>query len=167
MSLKRRMYWRYSPGCPAQYSAYSFRLGHGRLGCGWRWVPTRGPGQRHGDGPGRARLPAVREGQARGARPAKNRELWKGSANPERSYTAVLDEDLAFVRFVNPGDLRAASVSCAPCHRKQVGEVQTSPMTHGAMLYGVGSVMGASPRSISCPLWCRRSYHFFEGRSRR
>ena len=66
---------------------------------------------------------------------AKNRELWKGSAKPQRSYTAVLAEDLAFVRFVNPGDLRAATLSCAPCHRKQVGEVQTSPMTHGAMLY--------------------------------
>ena len=37
-----------------------------------------------------------------------NRAIWKTSANPERAYTALLDEDLAFVRFVNPGDLRAA-----------------------------------------------------------
>src|SRR6187549_1405421 len=32
----------------------------------------------------------------------KNAELWKSSANPERSYTALLDESAPFVRFVNP-----------------------------------------------------------------
>jgi hypothetical protein len=66
----------------------------------------------------------------------KNADVFRTSANPERSYTALLDEDLAFVRFVNPGDLRAATVSCAPCHRDEVHNVSKSPMTHGAMLYG-------------------------------
>ncbi len=63
-------------------------------------------------------------------------ELWKTSANPERSYTALLDESVPFVRFVNPGDLRAAPLACGPCHREEVRRVSKSPMTHGAMLYG-------------------------------
>jgi len=66
----------------------------------------------------------------------KNSELWKTAANPERSYTALLKEDLDFVRFVNPGDLRAATVACAPCHREEVRNVSKSMMTHGGMLYG-------------------------------
>jgi len=66
----------------------------------------------------------------------KNEQLWKTSANPERSYTALLEEDLAFVRFVNPGDLRAAPQACGPCHREQVRRVSKSMMTHGGMLYG-------------------------------
>ncbi len=65
-----------------------------------------------------------------------NREIWKTSANPERAYTAILDEDLAFVRFINPGDLRAAPQSCGPCHASEVKNVSKSLMTHGAFLYG-------------------------------
>jgi hypothetical protein len=61
--------------------------------------------------------------------------VWRTSANPERSYTALLDEELAFVRFVNPGDLRAAPAACGSCHRKIVRNVSKSPMTHGALLY--------------------------------
>jgi hypothetical protein len=76
-----------------------------------------------------------REALARAHVQPKNPEVWKGSANPERSYAASLDEDLAFVRFVNPGDLRAAPTTCGPCHRRQVREVEKSPMTHGGMLY--------------------------------
>ena len=66
----------------------------------------------------------------------KNAELRKSSANPERSYTALLDENVEFVRFVNPGDLRAAPLACGPCHREEVRRVSKSAMTHGAMLYG-------------------------------
>ncbi len=66
----------------------------------------------------------------------KNPDLFRSSANPERSYAALLDEDVAYVRFVNPGDLRAAPVSCAPCHADAVRNVSKSPMTHGGMLYG-------------------------------
>ena len=65
----------------------------------------------------------------------RNGDVWRTSANPERSYTALLDEDLSFVRFVNPGDLRAAPGACGGCHRKIVRNVSKSPMTHGAMLY--------------------------------
>ncbi len=66
----------------------------------------------------------------------KNADVWSSAANPERSYTALLDESLDFVRFVNPGDLRAAPTACAPCHREEVRNVSKSMMTHGGMLYG-------------------------------
>jgi hypothetical protein len=63
-------------------------------------------------------------------------ERWTSSGNPERSYTALLDEDLAFVRFVNPGDLRAAALACGACHADAVFNNHKSMMTHGGMLYG-------------------------------
>jgi hypothetical protein len=62
--------------------------------------------------------------------------IWRSAANPVRSYTAFLDEDLAFVRFVNPGDLRAVPQTCAPCHPDEARTVPKSMMTHGGMLYG-------------------------------
>ena len=65
----------------------------------------------------------------------RNPGIWKSGANPERSYTALLEESLDFVRFVNPGDLRAAPTSCAPCHKEEVRHVSKSMMTHGGMLY--------------------------------
>ena len=65
-----------------------------------------------------------------------NGGLFKTAANPERSYAALLDEDVDFVRFINPGDLRAAPISCGPCHPSEVRNVSKSMMTHGAMLYG-------------------------------
>jgi len=66
----------------------------------------------------------------------KDKKVWQGAANPQRSYTALLNESLDFVRFVNPGDLRAATISCAPCHKEEVRAVSKSLMTHGGMLYG-------------------------------
>jgi hypothetical protein len=65
-----------------------------------------------------------------------NRDVFKTAANPERAYTALLQEDLPFVRFVNPGDLRAAPSACGPCHKTEVHNVSKSMMTHGGMLYG-------------------------------
>src|SRR5262249_44481867 len=45
-------------------------------------------------------------------------EAWPCSANPVRSYTLLNHESPEFVRFVNPGDLRVAHLSCgtASCH---------------------------------------------------
>ena len=59
-------------------------------------------------------------------------------ADPERSYTDWLREDWNYVRFVNPGDLRVAEKTCGSsgCHTAEVRRVQTSMMTHGAMLWG-------------------------------
>jgi hypothetical protein len=66
----------------------------------------------------------------------RDQKLFADSRNPERSYTGLLDESRAFVRFVNPGDLRVAGESCGMCHAKIVEKVATSTMTHSAMLYG-------------------------------
>ena len=65
-------------------------------------------------------------------------DAWRSSANPERSYTLLNRESPEFVRFINPGDLRAAPMSCGArgCHPSEVANVQKSMMTHGAMLWG-------------------------------
>ncbi len=62
----------------------------------------------------------------------------RSSANPERAYTSWLRENWDYVRFVNPGDLRVAEKTCGTsgCHTAEVRKVQTSMMTHGAMLWG-------------------------------
>ncbi len=61
-----------------------------------------------------------------------------GSAGPVRAYAGWLRLDWDYVRFVNPGDLRVAEKTCglAGCHTAEVRKVQTSMMTHGAMLWG-------------------------------
>lgn len=80
-------------------------------------------------------------------------EAWRTAANPIRSYTLLNQESPAFVRFVNPGDLRIAHISCgtAGCHPQQTLQVRKSMMTHGAMLWGAalynnGSVPFKWPR---------------------
>jgi len=61
-----------------------------------------------------------------------------GSANPVRVYTKWLKEDVEYIKFVNPGDLRVAAQTCgrSGCHTAEVQRVRTSMMTHGAMLWG-------------------------------
>ncbi len=68
----------------------------------------------------------------------RNRENARSSANPTRAYTQWLNEDWNYTRFVNPGDLRVAEKTCGTsgCHTAEVRKVQTSMMTHGAMLWG-------------------------------
>lgn len=65
-------------------------------------------------------------------------EGWNRSANPVRSYTLLNHERPEFVRFVNPGDLRVAHLSCGTtnCHPRETLEVKKSMMTHGCMLWG-------------------------------
>lgn len=81
------------------------------------------------------------------------REAWPSSANPVRSYTLLNHERPEFTRFVNPGDLRVAQLSCgtAGCHAKEVSYVRKSMMTHGCMLWGAalynnGSIPNKMPR---------------------
>ena len=64
-------------------------------------------------------------------------EIWATSANPVRTYTLLNHERPEFIRFVNPGDLRIAHISCGTsgCHPREVLEVRKSMMTHGAMLW--------------------------------
>ena len=60
------------------------------------------------------------------------------SANPQRLYAQWLRENYAYVRFVNPGDLRVAAETCgtAGCHAAEVLRVKTSMMTYGGLLWG-------------------------------
>jgi hypothetical protein len=59
-------------------------------------------------------------------------------ANPERTNTLLARESWEFVRFINPGDLRVVSKTCAgsACHEIESKNVARSMMTHGAMLWG-------------------------------
>jgi hypothetical protein len=65
-------------------------------------------------------------------------DAWPSSANPVRSYALLNHESPEFIRFVNPGDLRVAALSCgtAGCHPREVLQNQKSMMTHGCMLWG-------------------------------
>ena len=59
-------------------------------------------------------------------------------AAPVRAYADWLKEDAAYIRFVNPGDLRVVDQTCgtAGCHVSEARRVRSSMMTHGAMLWG-------------------------------
>jgi hypothetical protein len=66
----------------------------------------------------------------------RNRKLWKSTANPEQLNAAWLKESDEFIRFINPGDFRAADISCGKCHEREVMWMKKSMMTHGGMLWG-------------------------------
>src|SRR4051794_2834094 len=70
-------------------------------------------------------------------------EIWeKDSArNPEIQQVATLKENVDYIRFINPGDLRAAQASCGACHNTDAEEhivdrVKKSMMANGQMLWG-------------------------------
>lgn len=69
----------------------------------------------------------------------RNRALWTSSANPPRTYTALLDEPAEFVRFINPGDLRVARETCGRCHMQQTAAVPRSTMTTSAVFWAAVS----------------------------
>ncbi len=58
------------------------------------------------------------------------------SGNPERSYTLLNREAPEFVRFVNPGDLRAAREACGACHLAVIEASERSLMATNAMFWG-------------------------------
>jgi hypothetical protein len=65
-------------------------------------------------------------------------KLWKSTANPSELHALWNKESDEFVRFVNPGDFRAADLSCGTtdCHPREVAWNKKSTMTHGGMLWG-------------------------------
>src|SRR5262245_6146587 len=65
-------------------------------------------------------------------------QFWTSSANPVRSYALLNHESPEFVRFVNPGDLRVAHISCgtAGCHPREVQTNRKQIMSTGCMLWG-------------------------------
>lgn len=66
----------------------------------------------------------------------KNPEFWRTSANPPNANVVLNHESPEFIRFINPGDLRAAEKACGLCHGDIVKRVGHSMMNHGAMLWG-------------------------------
>lgn len=85
--------------------------------------------------------------------PPRFADAWSTTANPVRTYTLLNHERPEFIRFVNPGDLRVAHISCGTtsCHPKEVLQNRKSMMTHGCMLWGAalynnGSVPFKAPR---------------------
>ena len=64
-------------------------------------------------------------------------KIWISSANPVRPFADWLRESKDYIKFVNPGDLRVVQETCGRvgCHVKEAHAVQTSMMTHGAMLW--------------------------------
>jgi hypothetical protein len=58
------------------------------------------------------------------------------SANPQVPAGMTLKESVDYIRFVNPGDLRASKASCYSCHANMVDNVERSMMAHGGMLWG-------------------------------
>lgn len=63
---------------------------------------------------------------------------WPTAGNPERTWTLLNHESPDYIRFVNPGDLRVAHLSCGTvgCHPKEVHTNRKQIMTSGAMLWG-------------------------------
>jgi hypothetical protein len=66
----------------------------------------------------------------------RNPELWKTTATPERLNALWLKESDEYIRFINPGDFRAADLACGKCHEREVIWMKKSMMTHGGMLWG-------------------------------
>jgi hypothetical protein len=90
-------------------------------------------------------------------------EIWQTAAgkltaaNPEISGASTLEEHQDFIRFVNPGDLRAAEVACGACHNTPadnflVNRVRKNMMTHGGMLWGAASYNNGT-HSVKDPLF--------------
>jgi hypothetical protein len=73
--------------------------------------------------------------------PPRHPEAWPTSAKPVRTYTLLNHESPEFIRFINPGDLRIAHISCgtADCHPKEVLQVRKSMMTNGCMLWNAAA----------------------------
>jgi hypothetical protein len=95
-------------------------------------MPEGSKGERPWDS---AYLAAMGSAHVRPRYPAE----WASSANPERSFTLLNREDPAFVRFVNPGDLRVAHLACGGCHPREVAFVRRSLMTTSAHLWGAAT----------------------------
>ena len=64
---------------------------------------------------------------------------WPAAANPERSYTLLNKEATEYVRFVNPGDFRAAEAACGACHADVIDQSKRSLHATGAMFWAAAA----------------------------
>ncbi len=62
--------------------------------------------------------------------------FWLTSANPPNVVQIYNHENPEWIRFVNPGDLRIAEISCGLCHMDSIKHVANNLMAHGAHLWG-------------------------------
>ena len=68
----------------------------------------------------------------------RNKELFKGSANPSSTYGALNLESPEFIRFMNPSDLRVADKACGDCHQPIVDAARRSIMATNPMVFHAG-----------------------------
>jgi hypothetical protein len=87
----------------------------------------------HGGNPGRGL--AISEAHVLPRHP----DVWTSSANPPNSNVALNHESPEFIRFINPGDLRAAKAACGLCHGDIVDRAGNSMMNHGGMLWNAAA----------------------------
>ncbi len=68
----------------------------------------------------------------------RNRNIFKkdSSRTPEQIAALWNKESDEFIRFINPGDFRAADLACGKCHEREVMWMKKSTMTHGGVLWG-------------------------------
>jgi hypothetical protein len=71
----------------------------------------------------------------------RDKAFWNypSSANPKQSYSHLNSEPAAFIRFINPGDLRVARDACGACHLSIIQAQERSLMSTSAMLWGGAS----------------------------
>lgn len=114
---------------PSMHTTGTVRLGCTDCHGGDATVPVPG-GTKAGDAP-------YEQAKKKAHPRPHDASMWKSSANPVRPFTNWLKESKEYIQFVNPGDLRVAEDTCgsAGCHAREVRAVQTSMMTHGAMLW--------------------------------
>ena len=84
---------------------------------------------------------AIRRPTRQGAAPTSRRASpMRGGQRPIRCgpIPCSTTKSPEFIRFVNPGDLRIAHLSCGTggCHTQEVLQNRMSMMTHGCMLWG-------------------------------
>ncbi len=68
----------------------------------------------------------------------RNKDVFKTSANPVESYTALNKEKWEFIRFMNPGDFRVAGETCGKCHEEIYRNMLRSIMAHSSMVPQAG-----------------------------
>ena len=66
-------------------------------------------------------------------------QIWTSSANPQRSYAYINKESPEFIRFMNPGDYRAAKPACGACHLDVIEAATRSLMANAAMFWGAAA----------------------------
>lgn len=90
--------------------------------------------RRGSEAPGSAAYTALKE--AAHVLPADIGTFGHGPGNPPHSMARWTQEHPAYVRFVNPGDLRVAREACGACHLPIIQAQERSLMSTSAMLWG-------------------------------